>query len=138
MALIKKLMEVAWDMWEHRNGILHADPDKHDIHDELEVLNERLREEHARGIRGLLNQDRYLFRSSVESMLQWPTLQKRTWLSSVELARKAAEAAEAERDPHRGERQRMLNWLATARGPNKRRRRQERQETTRRTQQRHT
>ena len=35
VALIKKLQEVAWDMWEHHNGILKKDPKRHKDRDPL-------------------------------------------------------------------------------------------------------
>ena len=111
VALIKKMMEVAWDMWEHRNGILKADPDQHDALDKLDKLNAKLAEAFEQGVQGLLDQDRFHFRADLGEALQWPIAEKRTWLESVSLAREAATAAAAEIDPHEGERQRMQAWL---------------------------
>ena len=125
------MMETAWDMWEHRNGILKADPDQHDALDELDELNAKLDEEFEQGVQGLLDQDRFYFRADLGEALQWSLGDKRSWLNSVSLAREAATAAAAEVDPHEGERQSMRAWLSGQGMRSRRRQRQERQETRR-------
>ena len=113
VALITKLQMVAWDMWDHRNGILHEDPLRHHMHDDLLTTNSAIAQEWEQGPRGLLPQDQFLFRSrpNVEAR----TLQgKWEWLESVTLAREAAQAdSEEARAAHAQERRGIRNWLLT-------------------------
>ena len=94
--LIKKLQDVAWDMWDHRNSVLHSDPDRHHRKTELEEANTDIEKEWTRGTAGLLQQDHYLFRdrASVDTR---DLDKKREWLGSVQGARDAAAAATAAR-----------------------------------------
>ena len=59
--IIKKLQEVAWDMWEHHNGVLHKQPDKYHCKLELEEANAAIEKEWDKGQQGLLIKDRFLF-----------------------------------------------------------------------------
>ena len=110
MALIKKLQEVAWDMWEHRNGVLHDNPDKHHRKHDLEEANAAIEEEWARGQQGLLTRDRFLFRNQ-ETVTGGTLEDKWTWLTSVALARQAAAEDVATQGSFSQEREGMQNWL---------------------------
>jgi hypothetical protein len=110
VALVKKLQDIAWDMWEHRNGILHDNPDKHHRKAALEQADADIEQEWTRGNQGLLKEDLFLFRFK-------PALMKRTlerkwvWLESVAGARAAAAADAASRHSFQQERTRMRDWL---------------------------
>ena len=59
-ALIRKLWEVSWDQWDHRNGILKnsADPERLDG---MEEIDEEIRRELARGPGNLRQRHRHHF-----------------------------------------------------------------------------
>ena len=110
VAIIKKLQEVAWDMWEHRNGVLHKQPDKHHRRLDLEEANAAIEKEWERGQQGLLSKDRFLFRNK-ETVTENTLEKKWTWLMSVALARQAAANDAATRGSFAQERQGMQSWL---------------------------
>ncbi len=110
MAIIKKLQDIAWDMWEHRNAVLHKDPDKHHRKIALEEANAEIEREWTRGDQGLLIQDRFLFRCKEEIVKR--TLERKwIWLESVTGARQAADAEATRQASFTSERTRMREWL---------------------------
>lgn len=110
VALIKKLQDISWDMWEHRNGVLHDHPDKHHRKAALEQANADIELEWTRGNQGLLKEDLYLFR--FKPALMERTLERKwVWLESVTGARAAAAADDAASHSFQHERTRMRDWL---------------------------
>ena len=97
-------------MWDHRNGILKNDPERHMAVDELTHLNSSIAAEWEIGDAGLMAQDRYLFRDQ-EAVLNKTIPNKHEWLTSVTLAREAAVARAEQQDTHAQERQSLRNWL---------------------------
>ena len=92
-ALIKKLWEVAWDLWEHRNGI-HQD--------NLEAAQRRtnqalIREEYIKGAAGLEGFDRCLFHKPLEDRLSAPLMSQNAWVRRIQAARIRAEYNETSR-----------------------------------------
>ena len=110
--MIKKLQDIAWDMWDHRNGILHGDPDRHHRKGEVEQADANIVREWQRGDAGLLQEDRFLFRNPQEQVLARTLELKWQWLTSVTGARAAADAASRANDSYSVERQGMRNFLA--------------------------
>ena len=109
--LIKKMQDVAWDMWDHRNSVLHGDPTRHHQKTELEDANDEIEREWTRGPAGLLAQDLFLFRSR-STVDNWNLEEKREWLASVQGARDAAEeASAAARRSYEHERRGMTHFL---------------------------
>ena len=100
VALIKKLQDIAWDMWDHRNGILHGDPDRHHRKGEVEQADANIVREWQRGDAGLLQEDRFLFRNPQEQVLARTLELKWQWLTSVTGARAAADAASRANDSY--------------------------------------
>ena len=85
-SLIQKVFEVAWDQWEHRNGILHDVDNKFDKVIAIQVDAEIRR--HFRAGRGsLLREDQGLFRAGVQRILARPLNQKQRWLTFVRAAK---------------------------------------------------
>jgi hypothetical protein len=82
VALIKKLMGVAWDMWQHRNSVLHDDPENY--HTKLLVGEADLAilQEFATGTSTLLREDRFLLRSK-KTVLAGAIEDKTRWLASI-------------------------------------------------------
>lgn len=120
--LIKKLMDVSWDMWDHRNGILHADPERHHRATELEEANASIETEWTRGSTGLLQQDLFLFRDRI-AVNNRTLARKIEWLDAVSTARDAAAEANRANQSYQQEREGMANWIIRNNGNNKRRRR---------------
>ena len=58
--LIEKIFEVAWDQWEHRNGVLHDPDNKFDEEENLKV-NHAIRHEFTMGAGQLQQADKGLF-----------------------------------------------------------------------------
>jgi hypothetical protein len=77
--VIRKLWDVAWDMWEHRNGILH----KKDNTVKHQATDEELRRLYAEGPTKVLRRDRTLFTKSVEDWLLSDPFVRRQWVSMV-------------------------------------------------------
>ena len=80
-ALIKKLWDVAWDMWESRNGEVHKNKETRKAQI-IRQLDREIRQKHHEGQvnRFLPRMERTFFRESVEMILENTEYQKRTWL----------------------------------------------------------
>eukprot|EP00549_Striatella_unipunctata_P025148 CAMPEP_0118684512 /NCGR_PEP_ID=MMETSP0800-20121206/6685_1 /TAXON_ID=210618 ORGANISM="Striatella unipunctata, Strain CCMP2910" /NCGR_SAMPLE_ID=MMETSP0800 /ASSEMBLY_ACC=CAM_ASM_000638 /LENGTH=142 /DNA_ID=CAMNT_0006581227 /DNA_START=198 /DNA_END=626 /DNA_ORIENTATION=+ len=87
-ALIKKLWQTAWDLWEHRNSILHHQDSFISI-EAAETLNEMVRNEFDIGVGALPTLDHYLFGGTLYDLLNKPHAHKQLWLSRVETAWKS-------------------------------------------------
>ena len=98
-------------MWEHRNGVLHKQPDKHHCRLNLDKSSAAIEKEWERGQQGLLTKDRFLFRNK-ETVTEITLEKKWTWLTSVALARQAPADDVATRGPFAQERQGMQSWLS--------------------------
>jgi hypothetical protein len=107
VALIQKLWDIAWDMWEHRNGILH-DKDQSII---LTALNNDIRDEFKRGYDGLSKETQALFSPGSVAILQKPAEVKQQWLARVQLARQRSFMGNVRGLTYRQERQTMSRWL---------------------------
>jgi hypothetical protein len=106
--LIKKLLGVAWDLWEHRNGNMHST--------EVAELNENLRQEvqilwHHQVRLQLARKNG--FPTSFAQLLQWPLVKQEHWQN---LMRSKIERSEAEtRHPtYAAEREGMRRFLTGA------------------------
>mgnify|MGYP003460263465 FL=1 len=93
-ALIRKLWQVAWDMWEHRNGVLHH---KEQGQAALERMA-RIREEFEEGSRELDRDTRLLFRPGLQKVLRYKAGLQLGWLARVETARERAAVRQGEMD----------------------------------------
>lgn len=108
--LIKTLMDVSWDMWEHRNNVLRESPEQHHKADELEEANASIDLEWTRGPAGMLRQNLFLFRNR-------PAVNKRSlarkleWLEAVTEARHAADEASKVKKECEPEQRFMDNYL---------------------------
>ena len=106
-AIIKKLWNIAWDLWEHRNGIVH---DKQ-AGMTAAKLQQEVRNEFQKGSANLPQEVRNLMRSSKE-VLAWPSHYQRSWLIRIQKARARDECRRAEENErYTSERQGMYAWL---------------------------
>ena len=112
--LIKKLLDVAWDMWEHRNGIAH-DINHPWRQEERRQTEAEIKDQFNIGTSTLKTQDRY-YLESLEAVLQYDHATQQQWLSSVKAARSAfadSQIVPQERPNQlvEGMRAGMTNWL---------------------------
>ncbi len=108
-ALIRKLWETAWDMWEHRNGIKHS-PD-FATEESLWDLQDNIRYYFELGAHVLPAMDRHhLSSTTVHQVLRQSIADQRRWLATVKAAHQLAEqrAVTPELQPLR---ELMLRWL---------------------------
>ena len=93
--LIKKLWDVSWDLWEHRNGIQHSEDHPWRII-EKQTLAAAIREQFRIGITTLARRDHSKLQGRPEDVLQFPFEQQQLWLNSILAAR--AHFAHAQRN----------------------------------------
>jgi hypothetical protein len=107
-ALIQKLWNVAWDLWEHRNGIVHAAENAEIIHGMAEIDIE-ICAQFQQGPHGLQQRDHGLFTGPVNGILAASIVYRQRWLQKVQTARARASRRQAE--TYSGERQALLALL---------------------------
>jgi hypothetical protein len=103
-ALIRKLWQVAWDLWEHRNGFVH----EREAGLLSEQTNQAIQEEFTKGTRDLDNISRALFREGFRVLANKPLEIRVQWLKRVKLAR---EVFRAPTQAYEKERKLMTTWL---------------------------
>jgi hypothetical protein len=82
-AIIQLLWQIAWDMWDHRNNILH-DKDTNAELLGITALNTQIITMCQKGILPLMTPDeKVLFSSPLESLLRLRPPSKRAWIASV-------------------------------------------------------
>jgi hypothetical protein len=88
--LIKKLWGVAWDLWEHRNGILHQ-KETQALHFLLSQELQQLWAQQAR----LRLETKKGHPTSLAQLLQWPTVKQEHWrnVTVIRIKRKEQEKA---------------------------------------------
>lgn len=104
-ALIRKLWQIAWDLWEHRNGYLHA-RDNSVLTRQLEA---EIRKQFNLGFNLLDRNSKALFQPGEKGILQKPIEIKRQWVRRVQLARIKAEGEK--RGAYQKERRLLARWL---------------------------
>jgi hypothetical protein len=104
-ALIQKLWQIAWDLWEHRNGYLH------DKDDSLLVrqLHEAIEYQFELGTAKLEHDTKALFMPGLAAILKKPTDIKQQWVRRVEFARTVEGVYDY--DSYKTERMAMAKWL---------------------------
>ena len=111
VALIHKLMANAWDMWEHRNAILHGASDDYHTRRETAKVDREISKEFIKGSNNLLRKHKHLFRSK-RRVLKMELMDKRRWLESVQGARRAWQTHKDSMPSYEGERRGVTTWLA--------------------------
>jgi hypothetical protein len=93
-ALIQKLWDVAWDMWDHRNRVLHDQ--EHSVARDLQI--QQITDEFATGSVGLAREAKLL--SGLQSLLQRLPAYQTAWLIRIQAARARAERRDGQRQAH--------------------------------------
>ena len=110
-ALIQKLWDVSWDMWDHRNKELFAGtPIQQQITHSL--VDDQIKELYAGGAQQLPRDALKFLRQPVETILQYPLASKQIWLDAVRTAQQRRQQHEYGR--YLGEQRFMVTWLRSA------------------------
>ncbi len=81
--VIKKLWLVSWDMWEHRNGVLH-NSDNTQLQSQTQIANEKIRQLYSSAIQSLPpSLDRYLTALPMQEILTKTLTYKQTWIHTT-------------------------------------------------------
>jgi hypothetical protein len=109
-ALIHKLWDIAWDMWDHRNRVLHDT--ENSVARDLEI--QQITAEFQLGTAGLPALAKAMFRRGLRPLLQQQPAYQTAWLIRIQAARARAERRdERQQDTFSTERAGMLRWLGT-------------------------
>jgi hypothetical protein len=106
-ALIRKMWDTAWDLWEHRNGILH---DKSNGYDNMK-LNEKIEELWAHPSLRNIASIRQLINGTVEDVQGRSSHQKQQWVLRIEAALKRYQSMVCTTQYHQ-EREGMRKYLS--------------------------
>ena len=87
-AVIKQLFEIAWDMWNDRNGVKHMSTTAA-AQREMQDLDEEIQEHLALGVEGIAQHDRGHLRLSAARQRHMSVEEKRRWLHTAEAIRVA-------------------------------------------------
>ena len=86
VALIKKLWEIAWDIWDDRNSTLHNTSMVADLSGAVS-LDKAIREEYQLGCDGLPAPVRSHFQHDIEKVLGASLIHRKSWLVMVRASR---------------------------------------------------
>jgi hypothetical protein len=107
-ALLQLLWNTAWDLWEHRNGVLHNKDNN------LLSLrtNQEIQEQWTLGARGLTDSAKPLFRHDHTSLLAAPLEVRQAWLLRIRNSRDQFVRNHNEgNSEYRHERRALRHWL---------------------------
>ena len=96
--LVKKCLEIAWDQWQHRNGILHDVEQARSDKQRREKTEKGIRDEYGRGARGLPETERAMVRGGIERVLRMTVGARELWVRSIQAGRRVVAARRRETD----------------------------------------
>jgi len=110
-ALIQKLWDISWDMWEHRNNELHSGgvEQQQILHS---AVDDQIQQAYDGGAQQLPRDALHLLNTPKETVLHYPLESKHLWLASVHAAQQRRQVHEYGR--YHGEQRFMQAWLRTA------------------------
>jgi len=110
-ALIQKLWDVSWDMWEHRNQELHNSTENQQqiIHSRV---NEQIKTLYAGGAQQLPRDALKFLQQPMDTILKYPLASKQIWLDAVQSAQTRRQRHEYGK--YLGEQRFMATWLLSA------------------------
>ena len=110
-------MDVAWDVWDHWNNILHD----LDINLAEQQQNKELEEEINKGLNTVTQEAKQLFRQGLGRLLTLPSPAKQAWLIQIRNARVRYAELQILYQPFADERRGMELWLHAYEDVNQRR-----------------
>ena len=81
VAIIKKLWDIVWDLWEQWNDLLHARENQESLHNMVAI------DEEIKQLATLPWRTHYLFGGTVAELLATPIRHRKKWLATVQSAR---------------------------------------------------
>jgi ribonuclease HI len=117
VAITVKLLNLSWDMWDHRNKILHAS-----LHPwkliEVSIADQQIDEEYDRGYINLLRKDYKWLTQPLRTVKKLPIEDKLQWIESVRLARLRFDRdSVAQFQSFQPERNAIAKWMKTSNLP---------------------
>jgi hypothetical protein len=114
VAITVKLLNLSWDMWDHRNKILHAS-----VHPwkliKVSQADSQIDEEYERGYINLLRKDYKWLTQPLRTVKKLPIEDKLQWIESVRLARiRFDRDSVAQFQSFRPERDAIAKWMRTS------------------------
>jgi hypothetical protein len=106
-AVIQKMWDVAWDLWDHRNGILH----NKEVNIAEQQQDREVEEEFNLGPSTVTREAKRLFRPGLNNLLTLPPAAKHAWLIRIRNARIRYEESVQMRQAFTAERSGMGRWL---------------------------
>jgi hypothetical protein len=103
-ALIRKLWQIAWDLWEHRNGFVH----EREAGLVSEQINRHIQEEFQKGFQDLDTNTKILFHARAGAICKKPLEIRLQWLKRVQTARAIKQELP---QAYANERRIMAAWL---------------------------
>ena len=114
-ALLKRLNAIAWDQWEHRNGILHH-PNHPRQQAAVRLLHREMVQEWSTGPANLPRCDRHHFNITSAELFLKPLSYKKAWLQNVHASRQRQArlvANDLELITLSQQRSRLFQWMMT-------------------------
>jgi hypothetical protein len=113
VAIIQKMWDVVWDLWEQWNGIMHSEENEVALHI-MEVIDAEICYQFQQGPEGLPQRVRYPFAGRVDDLLKTSIHTRKAWLRTVEGAWDMVTMRRArERSALAPEQQLMRAWLSS-------------------------
>jgi hypothetical protein len=106
-SVIKKMWDVAWDLWDHRNGVLHDSDDN--VASQLQ--RKAIEEEFTLGPTTVMMEARQLFRPGIHRLIALPPAAQQAWLIRIRNSRIRYAELGAVHNTFRDERRGMARWL---------------------------
>ena len=97
VAIITKLWDVVWDLWEQHNGFLHACNNQEIVHN-MAAIDAEIQFQFHQGAAQLPRQAHYLFEGNVDTLLSTLIHHQKKWLASVTAAWEMATNSQSQRD----------------------------------------
>jgi hypothetical protein len=111
IALTVKLLNISWDMWDHRNRILHASTHPWNLL-KVQELDLNIEDEYRQGYQNLQRKDYKWLHRTLAVMKKLTPEAKQQWLTSIQLSRRTYERnTTAQYQAMRSERSTMNRWL---------------------------
>ena len=86
-SIVRKLYDVAYEMWMHRNNIVHEKYEDHLNKKASEQLHQDISMEFRKGSKRILQQHKHLFKTSLRKLYKKPVIEKQYWLLTVRSSR---------------------------------------------------
>jgi hypothetical protein len=114
VSIINKMWNIAWDLWEHRNGVLHDQPNATMTANE-HIVNQRIRLTYGNHRQiSLPKEDRHLLSLSLKQLLSKSLTYKSEWIRQWDHAN--ARVRRRVRSQTQQMRRSLYNWLHSNQG----------------------